>query len=57
MNPQATPQLRWSALRIDDLDRLLEVENQCYSHPWTRGNFIDSMAMGYAMQLLWSTRN
>ena len=53
MNPQATPQLRWSALRIDDLDRLLEVENQCYSHPWTRGNFIDSMAMGYAMQLLW----
>jgi ribosomal-protein-alanine N-acetyltransferase len=53
MSLPATPQLRWSALRIDDLDALLAVENQCYSHPWTRGNFIDSMAMGYAMQLLW----
>ena len=53
MSATATPQLRWSALRIDDLDALLAVENQCYSHPWTRGNFIDSMAMGYAMQLLW----
>ena len=53
MSAPATPQLRWSALRIDDLDALLAVENQCYSHPWTRGNFIDSMAMGYAMQLLW----
>ena len=47
------PRLRWSALTVDDLDTLLAVENQCYSHPWTRGNFIDSMAMGYAMQLLW----
>ena len=53
MSATATPQLRWSALRIDDLDALLAVENQCYSHPWTRGNFIDSMAMGYAMPLLW----
>lgn len=53
MSLPPTPQLRWSNLRIDDLDRLLEVEDQCYSHPWTRGNFIDSMAMGYAMQLLW----
>ncbi|MFA9284113.1 MAG: ribosomal protein S18-alanine N-acetyltransferase [Comamonas sp.] len=54
MSLPATPQLRWSALRADDLDALLAVENQCYSHPWTRGNFIDSMAMGYAMQLLWA---
>lgn len=52
-SPQHEPQLHWSALRIDDLDALLAIENQCYSHPWTRGNFIDSMAMGYAMQLLW----
>ena len=53
MSRQPAPQLHWSALRVDDLDTLLAVENQCYSHPWTRGNFIDSMAMGYAMQLLW----
>lgn len=53
MSPPTTPQLHWSALRADDLDTLLAIENQCYSHPWTRGNFIDSMAMGYAMPLLW----
>ena len=53
MSRQPAPQLHWSALRVDDLETLLAVENQCYSHPWTRGNFIDSMAMGYAMQLLW----
>lgn len=53
MSAPTTPQLHWSALRADDLDALLAVENQCYSHPWTRGNFIDSMAMGYAMPLLW----
>ncbi len=53
MSAATTPQLHWSPLRADDLDALLAVENQCYSHPWTRGNFIDSMAMGYAMPLLW----
>lgn len=54
MSASTAPQLRWSPLRVDDLDALLFVENQCYSHPWTRGNFIDSMAMGYAMPLLWA---
>ena len=53
MSRHPAPQLHWSALRVDDLDALLAIENQCYSHPWTRGNFIDSMAMGYAMPLLW----
>lgn len=53
MSRNPAPQLHWSALRADDLDALLAIENQCYSHPWTRGNFIDSMAMGYAIPLLW----
>ncbi len=53
MSRHPAPQLHWSALRVDDLDALLAIENQCYSHPWSRGNFIDSMAMGYAMPLLW----
>ena len=48
------PQLRWSALAIDDMEALLAVEQQCYSHPWTRGNFVDSMVMGYAIELLWA---
>lgn len=34
------------------LDTLLPVEQQAYSHPWTRGNFIDALAAGYEAQLL-----
>lgn len=34
-----------------DLDTVLAIETQCYSHPWTRGNFIDSLAAGYLAEL------
>jgi ribosomal-protein-alanine N-acetyltransferase len=34
------------------LDELLAVEQQAYPHPWTRGNFIDSIKSGYQSQLL-----
>ncbi|MFG6448718.1 ribosomal protein S18-alanine N-acetyltransferase [Roseateles sp. BYS180W] len=30
-----------------DLDELLPIEAAAYSHPWTRGNFIDSLSAGY----------
>lgn len=30
-----------------DLDRVLAVETQAYVVPWTRGNFIDSLAAGH----------
>ncbi len=30
-----------------DLDAVLAVEAGAYSHPWTRGNFIDSLAAGH----------
>jgi ribosomal-protein-alanine N-acetyltransferase len=38
-----------SAARLSDV---LAVENSAYTHPWTRGNFTDSMLQGYQMQLL-----
>lgn len=34
-------------LRAMDLDEVLAIESVAYSHPWTRGNFVDSMAAGY----------
>ena len=40
------------ALTIGRLDALLDIENAAYEFPWSRGNFIDSMASGYAIQLL-----
>jgi ribosomal-protein-alanine N-acetyltransferase len=35
-----------------DLDRVLAVEVQAYGFPWSRGNFIDSLAAGYTAELL-----
>jgi ribosomal-protein-alanine N-acetyltransferase len=37
---------------VPDLDRVVAIEALAYSFPWTRGNFIDSMAAGYVAQLL-----
>ena len=39
-------------MRVIDLDRVLAVERSAYSFPWTRGNFIDSLAAGYLAQTL-----
>ena len=34
-----------------DIEAVLAVEVLAYSHPWTRGNFIDSLAAGYRAEL------
>ena len=47
---QPEPQLR--AMRWDDLDRVLAVERAAYDFPWTRGNFVDSLAAGYLAEML-----
>ena len=31
-----------------DLDQVMEIENDIYEFPWTRGNFNDSMSSGYS---------
>ena len=47
---QSAPQLR--AMGYDDLDAVLAVECAAYSFPWTRGNFVDSLAAGYRAEVL-----
>ncbi|MDT7837421.1 ribosomal protein S18-alanine N-acetyltransferase [Aquabacterium sp. OR-4] len=39
------------AMQVTDLDPVMAVEAGAYSHPWTRGNFIDSLAAGYDTEL------
>ena len=34
-------------MRRDDLDRVVAAEQRIYPFPWTRGNFVDSLAAGY----------
>jgi ribosomal-protein-alanine N-acetyltransferase len=47
---EAVPQLR--RMTDSDLDAVMAIENVIYTHPWTRGNFADSLATqshGYVM--------
>ncbi len=44
--------LAFRAMTIMDLDRVMAVETMAYSFPWTRGNFIDSIAAGYLAELM-----
>ncbi|MDP4302309.1 ribosomal protein S18-alanine N-acetyltransferase [Leptothrix discophora] len=47
--PRAMP-LVLRPITLDTLDALLAIEARCYSHPWSRGNFIDALAAGYLAQ-------
>lgn len=38
--------LRYASMRIADLDDVIAIESQVYSHPWTYGNFADALAAG-----------
>lgn len=47
---RATPRLR--NMMLTDVDRILPIEQTAYSFPWTRGNFIDSLAAGHIAWML-----
>ena len=34
------------------IDAVMAVETRAYPHPWTRGNFLDSLSAGYEAQML-----
>jgi len=36
------------ALRESDLNAVMAIEPKIYSHPWSRGNFADSLKSGYS---------
>lgn len=50
--PAEARALRWHAMTEHDLDAVLAIESQSYSHPWTRGNFADALKAGFHIQLL-----
>jgi ribosomal-protein-alanine N-acetyltransferase len=35
-----------------DLDEVMAIESAIYTHPWTRGNFADSLRAGYECRVL-----
>jgi [ribosomal protein S18]-alanine N-acetyltransferase len=40
-------QPQFGKMRAADLEAVLAIERVVYTHPWTRGNFIDSLNAGY----------
>jgi ribosomal-protein-alanine N-acetyltransferase len=52
MSAVLQPQARLEPLTEAMLDAVLRVEQRAYSHPWTHGNFADSIRAGYQLQAL-----
>ena len=52
MSAQLKPNLSLRPMRDDDLDAIMQIEPTIYSHPWTRGNFSDSLQNGYSGWIL-----
>ena len=40
-------QLVYAPMVVGDVDEVLALETSVYPHPWSRGNFIDSLSNGY----------
>ena len=38
---------RYRRMTAGDLDTVVAIEESIYAHPWTRGNFSDSLTAGY----------
>jgi len=46
---------RWGQperMRVDDIERIMHIEQAAYPFPWTRGNFLDSLYSGYEAWVL-----
>lgn len=50
MNPVETLALR--PMTTDDIDAVHALERSVFPHPWSRGNFVDSLRSGYDAWLL-----
>lgn len=47
-----TLEARLEALSVQWLDAILPIEQSAYEHPWSRGNFADSLRAGYEARVL-----
>jgi len=46
------PNYQLRPMQMDDLYAVMAIEPTIYSHPWTRGNFSDSLNSGYSAWVL-----
>lgn len=43
---------KFRPMNMTDLDAVMVIEPHIYTHPWTRGNFSDSLSSGYSAWVL-----
>lgn len=49
---QLRPSLSLQPMTVSHLEAVVALEQQAYAFPWSRGNFIDSLAAGYMAEVL-----
>jgi [ribosomal protein S18]-alanine N-acetyltransferase len=47
MSAMLNPRHTFRTMQMKDLDAIMAIEPTIYSHPWTRGNFSDSLKSGH----------
>lgn len=52
MSAQLKTQYLLRPMHMDDLNAIMQIEPIIYAHPWTRGNFSDSLNSGYSAWVL-----
>lgn len=52
MSAQLNMMPRVRPMTAADLDAVESIEQSVYTHPWTRGNFADSLAAGYQCRIM-----
>jgi ribosomal-protein-alanine N-acetyltransferase len=52
MSAQPETIRRFRPMTVADLDQVEVIERSVYTHPWTRGNFTDSIEAGYHCWIL-----
>ncbi len=52
MSARPRPQHTRRPMTVRDVDAVMEIETRAYSFAWSRGNFVDSLAAGYAAEVL-----
>ena len=56
LNPVWLPARSLAAMGVQHLDAVMAIETAAYEFPWSRGNFVDSLATGYPAQVLFDAQ-
>ncbi len=52
MSAMLKPDFQLRPMQLEDLDAIMQIEPTIYSHPWSRGNFADSLNAGHSAWVL-----